>query len=154
MLQEQKILPLMQQRIHELEEQGVSAILIMCTGEFPETFVSRVPLIYPSKVICSVVAALNNISRIGIITPEEAQIEDIRKKWSPIVETVVPVQWNPYLESRSETAVSLLREAHVDLAVMDCFGYSSEMRDFAARAIGKPVILSRTMAARVLLEIV
>lgn len=83
MLQEQKILPLMQQRIHELEEQGVSAILIMCTGEFPETFVSRVPLIYPSKVICSVVAALNNISRIGIITPEEAQIEDIRKKWSP-----------------------------------------------------------------------
>lgn len=154
MLQEQKILPLMQQRIHELEEQGVSAILIMCTGEFPETFVSRVPLIYPSKVICSVVAALNNISRIGIITPEEAQIEDIRKKWSPIVETVVPVQWNPYLESRSETAVSLLREAHVDLAVMDCFGYSSEMRDFAALAIGKPVILSRTMAARVLLEIV
>ena len=42
MLQEQKILPLLQQRIHDLEEQGVSAILIMCTGEFPETFVSRV----------------------------------------------------------------------------------------------------------------
>ena len=41
MLQEQKILPLLQQRIHDLEEQGVSAILIMCTGEFPETFVSR-----------------------------------------------------------------------------------------------------------------
>ena len=45
MLQEQKILPLLQQRIHDLEEQGVSAILIMCTGEFPETFVARVPLI-------------------------------------------------------------------------------------------------------------
>jgi len=28
------------------------------------------------------------------------------------------------------------------------------MRDFAAQALGKPVILSRTMAARVLLEIV
>ena len=79
MLQEQKILPLLQQRIHDLEEQGVSAILIMCTGEFPETFVSRVPLIYPSKVICNVVAALGNLSRIGIITPEEAQMEDIQK---------------------------------------------------------------------------
>ncbi|MGI5963455.1 MAG: AroM family protein [Lawsonibacter sp.] len=154
MLQEQKILPLMQQKIFDLEEQGVSAILIMCTGEFPDTFVSKVPLIYPSKVICSIVSALNNVSRIGIITPEESQIADIQKKWSPIVETVIPVQWNPYLERKSEAAVSLLRKEHVDLAVMDCFGYSSEMRDFAAQAIGKPVILSRTMAARVLLEIV
>ena len=154
MLQEQKILPLLQQRIHDLEEQGVSAILIMCTGEFPETFVSRVPLIHPSKVICNVVAALGNLSRIGIITPEEAQIEDIQKKWRPIVETVIPVQWNPYLESESESAVSRLRDEQVDLAVMDCFGYSRKMRDFAAQALGKPVILSRTMAARVLLEIV
>ena len=105
MLQEQKILPLLQQRIHDLEEQGVSAILIMCTGEFP-------------------------------------------------VETVIPVQWNPYLESESESAVSRLRDEQVDLAVMDCFGYSRKMRDFAAQSLGKPVILSRTMAARVLLEIV
>ena len=115
---------------------------------------SRVPLIYPSKVICNVVAALGNLSRIGIITPEEAQIEDIQKKWRPIVETVIPVQWNPYLESESESAVSRLRDEQVDLAVMDCFGYSRKMRDFAAQALGKPVILSRTMAARVLLEIV
>ena len=42
----------------------------------------------------------------------------------------------------------------MDLAVMDCFGYSREMRDFASEAISRPVILSRTMAARVLLEIV
>ena len=154
MPQEQKIPSAAKQRIHDLEEQGVSAILIMCTGEFPETFVSRVPLIYPSKVICNVVAALGNLSRIGIITPEEAQIEDIQKKWRPIVETVIPVQWNPYLESESESAVSRLRDEQVDLAVMDCFGYSRKMRDFAAQALGKPVILSRTMAARVLLEIV
>lgn len=153
-LQEQKILPLMQRRIDALQAQGVSAILIMCTGEFPEVFTSKVPLIYPSKVICNIVASLNNVSRIGIITPEAAQMEDIRKKWSRIVETVVPVQWNPYLEKRSETAVAQLREANVDLAVMDCFGYSREMRDFASEAISRPVILSRTMAARVLLEIV
>lgn len=154
MLQEQKILPLMQRRIRELEEKDVSAILILCTGEFPETFVSKIPLIYPSKVLCSVVASLNNISRIGIITPEAAQMEDIRKKWSPIVETVVPVQWNPYHDSCSQSAVERLRREQVDLAVMDCFGYSRKMRDFAAQAIGKPVILARTMAARVLLEIV
>lgn len=89
-LQEQKILPLMQRRIDALQAQGVSAILIMCTGEFPEVFTSKVPLIYPSKVICNIVASLNNVSRIGIITPEAAQMEDIRKsgaeslrRWSP-----------------------------------------------------------------------
>ena len=153
-LEEGKILPLMQQRISQLEDRGVRAILIMCTGEFPECFHSKVPLIYPSKVICGLVAALNNVSRIGVITPEAAQMDDIRAKWGRIVETVVPVQWNPYLERESASAVARLREADVDLAVMDCFGYSGQMRDYAAAALGKPVILSRTMAARVLLEIV
>ncbi|MFR4089383.1 MAG: AroM family protein, partial [Dysosmobacter sp.] len=42
------------------------------------------PLIYPSKVICNVVATLGNLSRIGIITPEEAQIEDIQKSGGPL----------------------------------------------------------------------
>ena len=51
-------------------------------------------------------------------------------------------------------AADRLREARVDLAVMDCFGYSKKMRDFAAEAISRPVILSRTIAARVLTEIV
>lgn len=58
------------------------------------------------------------------------------------METVIPVQWNPYLESESESAVSRLRDEQVDLAVMDCFGYSRKMRDFAAQSLGKPVILS------------
>ena len=153
-MEEQKILPLMQQRISWLESQGVRSILIMCTGEFPDCFTAKVPLIYPSKVICNLVAALGSVSRIGVITPEEAQMDDIRAKWGRIVETVVPVQWNPYLEKESPAAVEQLRAADVDLAVMDCFGYSGRMRDYAAEALGKPVILSRTMAARVLLEIV
>ena len=47
-----------------------------------------------------------------------------------------------------------LREAGVDLAIMDCFGYGKEMSAYASAAIGKPVILSRMIAIRVLLEIV
>ena len=153
-LQEQKILPLLQQRILELEEQGVRAILLMCTGEFPEGFRASVPLIYPSKVICGLVAGLDNVTRLGVITPEADQIRDIRRKWERIVPEVVPVLWNPYHEERSQEAADRLREARVDLAVMDCFGYSKKMRDFAAEAISRPVILSRTIAARVLSEIV
>lgn len=153
-LQEDKILPLMQQRITELEAMGVSAILIMCTGEFPECFTAGVPIVYPSKVICGIVGGLNNISRIGVVTPDSSQIEDIKRKWEPIVPTVVPVIWNPYTDKRSETATRQLREAQVDIAVMDCFGYTHAMQSYASEAIGKPVILSRTMVARVLLEIV
>jgi len=153
-LEERKLLPLMQQRITELEEQGVRAVLIMCTGEFPGTFVSRVPLIYPSKVICNIVGALDNVNAIGVITPDAAQIPDIQKKWGRIAPKVVPVLWNPYLEKTSEPAVAQLKEEGVDLAVMDCFGYSGAMRDYAAAAIGRPVILSRTIAVRLLPEIV
>lgn len=153
-LEERKLLPLLQEQITRLERQQVSAVLLLCTGEFPETFSSRVPLIYPSKVICSVVSALGNVRRIGVITPDREQFRDIVGKWSRIVPEVFPVQWNPYLEERSETASAALREAQVDLAVMDCFGYSERMRQYAASAIGRPVILSRTLAVRILREIV
>ena len=153
-LEERKLLPLLQERITRLEREGVSAVLLMCTGEFPETFSSHVPLIYPSKVICSVVSALGNVRRIGVITTDREQFRDIVGKWSRIVPEVFPVQWNPYLEERSETASAALREEHVDLAVMDCFGYSEKMRQYAASAIGRPVILSRTLAVRILREIV
>lgn len=153
-LEERKLLPLLQERITRLERQGVSAILLMCTGEFPETFSSGVPLIFPSRVICAIVSALGNVRRIGVITPDREQFEDITGKWSRIVPHVIPVEWNPYLEERSESAAAALREADIDLAVMDCFGYSERMRQYAASAIGRPVILSRTLAVRVLREIV
>lgn len=153
-LQEQKILPLIQQKINELEVQGVSVIMIMCTGEFPETFVSEVPLIYPSKMICNIIASLNNLRSIGVITPDADQIPDIERKWGRIVNRVVPVLWNPYLEKTSEQAVSQLCESDVDLAIMDCFGYSKQMSAYASEAIGKPVILSRMIAIRVLLEMI
>ena len=39
------------------------------------------PLIYPSKVICNIIAALNNVRSIGVITPDADQIPDIEKKW-------------------------------------------------------------------------
>jgi len=153
-LEERKLLPLLQERITQLEREGVSAVLLMCTGAFPETFSAGVPLIYPSKVICSVVSALGNVRRIGVITPDREQFRDIVDKWGRIVPDVFPVQWNPYLEEQSETASAALREANVDLAVMDCFGYSEKMRQYAAASTGRPVILSRTLAVRILREIV
>lgn len=153
-LEEQKILPLMQRKIDELESARVQAVLIMCTGEFPEVFHARVPLIYPSKLICNIVASLKGVSCIGIITPEKSQFQDIERKWGRIVPKVVPVQWNPYLESRPRQAAEALRDAGVDLAVMDCFGYSQEMRCYAAEIIGKPVILSRRIAIEVVKELV
>ncbi len=153
-LQEQKIFPLIQQCIDELEQQGVLAILLMCTGEFPNIFTSCVPLIYPSKIICKIVSALHNVKSLGVITPDADQISDIVKKWEKVVPEVVPVLWNPYLEDFSSGAVKQLKNSHVDLVVMDCFGYSKIMRDFVAQSIGKPIVLSRTISARLLLEII
>ena len=157
-LSEEKILPLMQKQILDLEQQGAATIMLLCTGEFPETFISNVPLIYPSKVIVNIVAALNGVSHIGVITPDAGQAGYIEEKWLKVVPKVSVGLWNPYYQGpdspEAAEAVKQLKAAGADLLVMDCFGYSRKMKELASETSGCPVILSRSIAARVLLELV
>ena len=41
----------------------------------------------------------------------------------------------------------------VDLVVLDCIGYTSAMKERVRQLSGKPVVLSRTIAARVVMEL-
>ena len=51
-----------------------------------------------------------------------------------------------------ERAARQVAEMNVDLVVMDCIGYTVEMKANFHKISGKPVILSRTLAARALME--
>lgn len=66
---ERYILPRLQNCIDQLEQQGVEIILFLCTGDFPAVFHSKVPLIFPCKVLNGLVPALAGRSRIAVVTP-------------------------------------------------------------------------------------
>ena len=150
---EKHILPRLQQCIRELEDQGAELIMFLCTGSFP-AFESQVPLVFPCAVLNGTVPALAGRSRIGAITPKEEQIDQCAHKWKDYVQSVQVVAGSPYGEPEElDRAAKEMAGMDVDLVVLDCIGYTSAMKERVRQLSGKPVVLSRTIAARVVMEL-
>ena len=153
---ESHILPRLQECIYKLEAQGVSLILFLCTGEFPEDFTSSVPLIFPNRILTSVVPAAMPECRLAVLTPSADQIAQVTNKWlraSASAVTVIPV--SPY--DGLETVLNATKQIEpnkVDMIILDCIGYTVEMKEHIHAMTGRPVILPRTLVARMINELV
>ena len=151
---EKHILPRLQGCIDALEAQGVDVILFLCTGVFPDVFTSRVPLLYPQRILHAVTPQLLDGRRMAVITPAEEQLQQSRSKWQESGVAVDVVAASPYTETDELAgAIEALKETQVDLIVMDCMGYTEAMKERVAGETGHMVVLSRTIVARVLGEI-
>jgi len=154
---ESHVLPRMQDCIFQREELGVSLILFLCTGEFPDDFESKVPLIFPERILTSVVPAAMPGCRLAVFTPSADQVEQVTNKWlraSVGSVTVIPV--SPYngLDPVLAAAASEIHPDEIDMIVMDCIGYTVEMKEKIHAMTGKPVVLPRTLVARMINELV
>lgn len=151
---ERHILPRLQQRIYDLEEQGVKFIMFFCTGDFPDTFQSKVPLIFPCKILNHIVPLLTKTSNIISVTPSPLQVAQCEKKWRQYVHQVTSTPASPYGDWASlEEAAYKIKDMDGDLVVLDCIGYTQEMKEMFAKITGKMIILSRTILARVVSEL-
>ena len=150
---EKHILPRLQQCIYDLEAKGVELIMFLCTGSFP-AFQSHVPLVFPCAVLNGTVPALAGRSRIAVITPKAEQREQCMEKWSGYVQFVEVTWGSPYGDPEElDRAAREVAEMDVDLVVLDCMGYTSAMKERVRQLSGKPGVLSRTIAARVVMEL-
>ena len=92
---ERFILPRLQECIHELEDEGVRLIMFFCTGDFPDSLTSKVPLVYPCNILNQVAPLLTKKSSIITITPSPLQVEQCEKKWSQFVDHVKQCRLRP-----------------------------------------------------------
>ena len=152
---ERFILPRLQQCIYDLEEKGVELILFLCTGDFPAVFHAKVPLVFPCHVLNGLVPALSGSKKIAVVTPTPQQIAQSEKKWNLYVDEVHAIAASPYGDpAELEQAAQEIAGLDVDLVVMDCIGYTVAMKETLRNICQKPVILSRTIAARVVSELI
>ena len=150
---EKHILPRLQQCIYDLEAEGVELIMFLCTGSFPN-FESHVPLVFPCAVLNGTVPALASRSRIAVITPKQEQETQCAEKWKNYVQSVQVTWGSPYGDPEElDRAARETASWDVDLVVLDCMGYTSAMKERVHQLSGKPVVLSRTIAARVVMEL-
>ena len=151
---ERYILPRLQACIDKLEEEGVQMILFLCTGEFPTVFHSRVPLIFPCKILNGLVPALAGREKIAVVAPTLEQIAQTEQKWAAYVQEVIVLPASPYGPPEElERAAQQIAALDVDLVVMDCIGYTVTMKEKVRQISGKPVLLARTLAARTAMEL-
>ena len=148
----QKAVNLLQQRIRELENEDATLIVLLCTGDFPDIR-SKKLIIEPGKLIRKLVQGmLTREKKLGVIIPSSEQTEQTRKKWgdlNPVIAVASPYE-NP---EKIEEAAKTLQAKNVDLTVLDCIGYTRQMKRKVKEITGKPVIQASTIVARISREL-
>jgi protein AroM len=133
------IVPRLQDQIRLLEEQGIQLILLLCTHKF-EGLDSRASLLRPAAALERIVER-SEVHRLGVFTPSEDQVAAQRIRWRGYASKGIRVaSASPYLGgTRIEEAAAALRDEGVDIAVMDCIGYTENMRSRAREILTVPV---------------
>ncbi|MER8003512.1 AroM family protein [Streptomyces sp. NPDC095613] len=153
------VVPRMARAVARAERDGAAATLLLCTGHFPAVEATR-PLLFAEPLVQRAVAAVVGDDPVGVVCPHPDQAEDVAGRWSDVLPgTVRAAGADPY--APRERALAEVAEAARALTgagsswlVLDCIGYTEEMRRTAARAADRPVLLARALAVRMAAEVV
>ena len=155
LLSHRKILPRVQALVDRAVEHGAGLIVILCGSDW-SALRSPVLIVNPGKVFPAVVSALASGYTLGVIKPSAGQIEQARKQFATRGIDAVVTAASPYTREQRlrdvRTAAESLRDAGVDLVWMTCVGMDEAMRTIVHEVTGRPVILARTILARVIDE--
>lgn len=151
-----KITPIVQQKIDDLEEQGCRQILLLCTGVFYGLQTKKAVFIEPEKIIVPTISSLVKDHKLGIIGPLEKQPKLLAEKWSDLAQAPVYVSASPYTYDKSvfQVATQELKDENVSLILLDCMGYTEEMKRVVLREAGDiPIILSNVLVIKIVSEL-
>lgn len=139
-----------QQKLDDLEQQGCTLIILLCTGEFHGLACRQAWLIEPDRLVPPVAATLIGQRQAGILVPLVKQITSEGEKWRDMQRPPRYAAVSPYDGSRDELvqAARSLKSQQAEVIIMDCMGYTEWHRQQVAEATGLPVLLSNALIAR------
>ena len=147
------VLPLLQEKIHELEAKGVGLTVIMCTGKFPQ-FESRGLVVTPQEILKGVLNGTLKKGRLGVVYPAREQTKGAASEFGREDVEVYADHLSPYGgESELGNLANRLAEQDLDLIFLNCFGFTSNIKEALAEKTGRPVIQSNALIARALKEL-
>ena len=144
------LLPRIQASADSLLPQGITAAILLCTGDF-RPFRFPVPFVIPQKIVDNAVASLANAGQVvGVMIPTGEQQKQMRRNLA--CNGIVPVFASASPHSGEQAileAAHQLKRYDLNFIVMHCFGYTEAMREIVKETTGKPVILSNRLVAKV-----
>lgn len=158
LLSHKKIFPRMQRLVDDLvEDEGADLIIILCGADWTAIQSPKL-VVNPGKVFPSIISALANGRKLGIIKPSAGQVNQEKKRYRALGIDATVTAASPYAgEERLELArraAEEIREAGCDLVWMTCIGMDEAMREVVSAVTGKPIILARSILGRIVTELV
>ncbi len=144
-----------QRKLDALEAEGCTTILMLCTGHFETLATKRARFLEPDRILPPTVAALTRGAQLGIVVPLVEQIDSEAGKWAPLASAPICAAASPYQGDLGAVTAAAegLRSRGADVLLMDCMGFVESHRR-AAAAAGLPVILSNSLIAKLVSELV
>jgi protein AroM len=153
-LDEDRVVPLLQERVDQLAGAGVAVVAVLCTGRLAPMRCSRL-LVETHSTVLGFVRAVAGGRRLGVVVPHADQIPDAEEQWGAIAGAVRVVAASPYRPGASlSPAATALAEWGVDAVLLDCLGFGATAKAEVARRARVPVLLPRTILARTVAELV
>lgn len=142
---------LLQRKLNDLGTSDVDAILVLCTGDFPD-LVSIKPLIIPYKVFTGIIQGMGLKGRVGIICPLEEQKRAAEGKWCQLGFSPLAIVASPFSENDIQKAGCVLHKEALDLVILDCYGHGENARQELSKWVTCPVLSIRTTVVNILAE--
>ncbi len=147
------ILPMMQEKLDLLESKGIRLTVVMCTGNFPQ-FRSKGLVVTPKEILKGVMEGCLKKGRLGVVYPTAEQMPMAVGEWGRPGVEIYPDTVSPYEPKDVEGLCKRLAAQNLDLVLLNCFGFPTEIKKKIAAATGKPVVQANTLVAHVLAELI
>ncbi|WP_309064692.1 AroM family protein [Microbacterium sp.] len=149
-LDEERMLPLVQRAVDAVVADGAGAVLVLCTGHLP-SLRAAVPVYTAERLARGAATTLVGDDRLGVLAPTPRQVDDIAARWrDDLGREVTVVAVDPYTagDEEFEAAGRSLGESGCDWIFMDCIGYSERMAAIVQDASDARTLTARGLAAR------
>lgn len=142
-----RLVPRVESCARTLAAGGARLVVVACAGAFP-AIACDVPVVIPGRVVPAVVASMTAGGRVGVVTPNAAQVAFADEKWRLDGFDVSVTHAAPGRHDELARAASFFRHEEPALVVLDCMGHSEAERLEFARLSGRPVLAVQALVAR------
>lgn len=140
--------PLVTRAAEALASAGASVVVVACAGGFP-AIACAVPVLLPGRLVPAAVRAMARGARVGIVTPNAAQIPFAEAKWRDDGFDVTVCSASPARRDELEAAAATMRHHDVALVVLDCMGHDEASRAEFERLAGRPTLAAQVLTAEI-----
>ena len=139
--------------LEALRRDGADAIVFNCTGTFPP-ICGDAGVLFPSRVLNGLAAALLPRGRLGLLIPIPEQAETLtHQRARDGLEIAVEVLMPSAGPAAAIEAARRLASRKPDLVAMDCMSYTPAIKRIVREIVGVPTLLAITATGRVMREL-